>query len=60
MESPKTAKLPLSGTKLTVKQLKNAIWSCRNGNVPIGGMPIQWYRKELFRLTGETKGYHEE
>ncbi|MEA4962102.1 hypothetical protein [Lutispora sp.] len=46
--------------KLTVEQLKNAIWNYNNGLVPVGGMPIEWYRQELFKLTGETKGYHEE
>ncbi len=53
-----TAELIL-GTKLTVNDLKNAIWDCNNGLVPIGGMPPEWYRNELFKLTGETKGYHE-
>jgi hypothetical protein len=46
--------------KLTVEQLKNAIWTHNNGMVPVGGMPIEWYRNELYKLTGETKGYHEE
>ena len=46
--------------QLTVEQLKNAIWTHNNGMVPIGGRGIEWYRNELFKLTGETKGYHEE
>lgn len=45
--------------KLTAEQLKNAIWEYNNGLVPIGGMPIEWYRFELWKLTGDTKGYFE-
>lgn len=50
----------MQGPNLTVNQLKNAIWMDSNGMVPIGGMPSEWYREELQRLTKETKGYHEE
>jgi hypothetical protein len=45
--------------QLTVNQLKNAIWQYNNGIVAIGGMPIKYYRKELYKLTGSIKGYHE-
>ncbi len=58
MKTLKTAQL-ISGTILTVNELKNAIWMYNSGLVPVGGMPIEWYRNELFKLTGETKGYHE-
>jgi hypothetical protein len=47
-------------SKLTVNQLKNAIWNHNNGLVPIGGLPIEWYRQELIMRGEDGKGYHEE
>jgi hypothetical protein len=46
-------------TKLTVEQLKNAIWIHNNGSVPVGGLPVVEYRKELTRRGEDGKGYHE-
>jgi len=47
-------------TKLTVEQLKNAIWIHNNGSVPIGGLPVEEYRKELIGRGEDGKGCHEE
>lgn len=47
-------------TGLTINQLKNAIWQIKNGMVAIGGYPLEWYEEDLYLLTGNKKGYHEE
>jgi len=47
-------------SKLSVDDLKNAIWTYNNGMVPIGGLDVMQYRMELI-LRGENgKGYGEE
>ena len=47
-------------SKLSINQLKNAIWIHNIGHVPIGGLPVEEYRKELIRRGEDGKGYHEE
>jgi len=47
-------------SKLTVSNLKNAIWISNIGSVPVGGLPVEEYRKELIRRGEDGKGYHEE
>lgn len=44
----------------TVNDLEGAIWDYKNGRVPVGGYPLQWYEDELYRRTGSKKGWHEE
>lgn len=46
--------------RMTVSQLKNAIWDCNNGRVAIGGLPVEEYRQELILRGDDGKGYHEE
>lgn len=45
---------------MTTDQLQNAIWMDKNGMVPVGGCPREWYEDELERRTGSRKGYHED
>lgn len=47
-------------SKLTIEQLKNAIWEYNNGCVPVGGLSIESYREELIKRGEDGKGYHEE
>lgn len=47
-------------SKLSINQLKNAIWIYNIGCVPVGGLPIEYYRQELIRRGEDGKGYHEE
>lgn len=44
----------------TDNELRNAIWMAKNGTVPKGGYPREWYEEELYRRTGSRKGFHEE
>ena len=46
--------------RMTVDELKNAIWKYNIGVCPVGGYPIEWYRDELENRTGSRKGYHED
>lgn len=46
--------------QMTENNLKNAIWMCKNGMVPTGGYPLEWYEEELFKRTGSKRGYHED
>ncbi|MFL0197353.1 hypothetical protein ACJDU8_17560 [Clostridium sp. WILCCON 0269] len=45
--------------KLSIDNLKNAIWTYNNGMVPIGGLDVEEYRNELIRRGEDGKGYHE-
>lgn len=45
--------------RMTENELRNAIWMCRSGMCPIGGRALEDYENELFRRTGDKKGYHE-
>ena len=47
-------------SKMTVDELKHAIWIDSTGSVPKGGLPIDRYRDELERRTGSRKGWHED
>lgn len=40
--------------KLSIQQLQNEIWSIGNGMVPMGGLPIEDYQKELSRKVYEA------
>ena len=42
----------------TVNELRNAIWVCSLGNVPVGGYDVNDYRNELKRRGLSKKGYH--
>ncbi|NBH62146.1 hypothetical protein D1155_10835 [Anaerotruncus sp. 80] len=46
--------------RMTINELKNAIWMDKNGMCPVGGLPREWYEDELEKRTGSRKGYHEE
>ncbi|WP_251616973.1 hypothetical protein [Senimuribacter intestinalis] len=46
--------------RMTINELKNAIWMDKNGMCPMGGFPREWYEDELEKRTGSRKGYHEE
>ena len=47
-------------SKLSIDQLKNAIWIYNSGMVPIGGLGVEEYRRELIFRGEDGKGYHEE
>lgn len=44
----------------TDEDLRGAIWTHKNGMIPRGGYPLEWYEDELYRRTGSKKGFHEE
>ena len=46
--------------RMTINELKNAIWMDKNGMCPMGGFPREWYEDALEKRTGSRKGYHEE
>jgi len=46
--------------RMSVNDLKNAIWMCKSGMCPIGGLPLEMYENELYFRTGSKAGYHEE
>lgn len=43
---------------LTINGLKHAIWIASMGSIPKGGYPIEQYRDELYRRTGNREGYY--
>jgi len=45
--------------RMSVVELKNSIWSMKNGMTAVGGYPIEDYENELYLRTGSKKGYHE-
>lgn len=45
--------------RMSVQDLKNAIWVHKNGMVPVGGLSLEWYEDELVKRTGTRRGYHE-
>lgn len=45
--------------RMTISDLKNAIWMHKSGMVPVGGLPLKYYEDELELRTGERQGYHE-
>lgn len=45
--------------RMTIGELKNAIWMYKSGIVPIGGLPLKNYEDELELRTDEKQGYHE-
>jgi len=45
--------------RMSIRELKNAIWQDKNGMVPVGGLPLEWYEDELEKRTGTRRGYHE-
>ncbi|WP_175413088.1 hypothetical protein [Clostridium sp. AWRP] len=47
-------------SKLSVNDLKNAIWNYNNDMVPIGGLDVEEYRTELIFRGEDGKGYGEE
>lgn len=47
-------------SRLSINELKNAIWFYNNGTAPVGGLPVEEYRKELIRRGEDGKGYHED
>ncbi len=44
--------------RMTINELKNAIWCLVNGQNAMGGLPLENYRQELFLRTGEITGFH--
>lgn len=40
--------------RLSIQQLQEEIWTYNNGMVPIGGLPIEDYQKELRRKVYEA------
>lgn len=46
-------------SKLSINELKNAIWNYNNDIVPVGGLPVREYRKELILRCEDGKGFHE-
>lgn len=47
-------------SKLSIEELKNAIWVNNNGGVAVGGLPPIDYRIELMRRGEGCRGYHEQ
>lgn len=47
-------------SKLSINDLKNAIWIYNNGMVPIGGLDVERYRMELIYRGEDGRGYGEE
>lgn len=45
--------------RMSIRELKNAVWQDKNGMVPVGGLPREWYEDELEKRTGTRRGYHE-
>lgn len=45
--------------RMSIRELKNSIWQDKNGMVPVGGLPREWYEDELEKRTGTRRGYHE-
>lgn len=46
-------------SKLSIEALKNAIWNYNNRIVPVGGLPVEYYREELIKRGEDGKGFHE-
>lgn len=46
-------------SKLSINELRHAIWINSLGSVPVGGLPVEEYRKELIRRGESPKGYHD-
>ena len=44
----------------SINDLQGAIWMHKNGTVPVGGYPLDWYENELFKRTGSKNGWHED
>ena len=44
---------------MSIEELKNSIWKCKNGMVALGGFSVEAYEDELERMTGTRRGYHE-
>ena len=45
--------------RMTINDLKNAIWDCKDGRMPVGGRSLWEYEDELEYRTGDRRGYHE-
>jgi hypothetical protein len=45
--------------RMSIRELKNAVWQNKNGMVAVGGLPLEWYEDELEKRTGTRRGYHE-
>ena len=46
--------------RMTIGDLKHALWTESLGMVPVGGLPREWYEDELELRMGSRDGCHEE
>ena len=46
--------------RMTIGELKHALWTESRGMVPVGGLPREWYEDELELRMGSRDGCHEE